>query len=274
MHRLVTLLALLCALTLTAPAAAQDATPTAAGPALPPDAEVAGTSLPEWSARFYQWLLSFPNATSPLFAETGDRCAVGQHGPVFFLSPLGSPAAIENPDFVLPCLVPAGVTLFVPHAAVSCSTVEAPPFFGRDEVELRACAAGLLDPTTILTLTVDGIDVPMEEYRSQTPTFPVALPPDNLLGAPPVVTTVLADGYHVLLAPLSPGRHTVRWTQAAADGSMLGATTYDLTVAEPTVIPPSDPGPAATPAVADLGIATMLSGEPAFGRSQGELGAA
>ena len=255
MRRLAALLVLSCSLVLVGPTAtrAQDATPVAspaaAGAALPPDATVAGAGLEEWSARFYQWLLSFPNPTSPLFAETGERCAVGQHGPVFFLAPLASPAAVEDPGFALPCTVPAGAAIFVPHVAVSCSTVEAPPFFGRDEAELRACAEGLLDPALRLTLEVDGAAVPVEAYRSRTPFFTVALPPDNLLGAPPVVAGVVADGYHVLLAPLPPGRHTVRWTQAAADGSEFGATAYDLTVAEPEVIaPPTDAGPAATPA--------------------------
>ena len=253
MRRLLALLALLvlCCLlpAATVPGLAQEATPATGAEAevvLSPDTEVAGAGLAEWSARFYQWLLSFPEATSPLFDETGGRCAVGQHGPVFFLAPH---LAAPHPDFALPCAVPAGVAVFVPHVAVSCSTVEGAPFFGRDEQELVACAAGqaegLVEPGLAPVVEVDGVAVRLDGHRVQTPPFAVALPADNLLGAPRVVTAVVAEGYHALLAPLPPGRYMVRWGLAGEDGVIVNPTAYELTVAEPVV---AEPGIGATPA--------------------------
>ena len=72
------------------PSRAQTATPAAASLALPPDATVGGLGLADWVVRSQQWLLSFPSAINPAFDLTGERCAYGQSGPVFFL--LQSPA--------------------------------------------------------------------------------------------------------------------------------------------------------------------------------------
>jgi hypothetical protein len=252
MRRLLPLAVLLVAAPLAAlpPAAAQEATPAAgAAPAalLAPGAEVAGAGLPEWSGRFYQWLLSFPEAASPLFDETGERCAVGQHGPVFFLAPLPTQA----PGTELACTVPAGAALFVPHVATNCSTAEAPPFFGRDEAELRACAAaavgGLLPPGGVPVLVVDGVEASLAPYRVQTPVVRVALPAGNILGGPAGAADVVAEGYHALLAPLPPGEHELRWGYRDEDGRVGGETAYALTVAEPVAAEPGG-GAGATPA--------------------------
>lgn len=63
---------------------AQNATPVAASPVLAPDALVAGLTLAEWQGRYFQWVVSLFSADmDPYLDETGERCANGQHGPVF-----------------------------------------------------------------------------------------------------------------------------------------------------------------------------------------------
>src|SRR5215210_5787367 len=111
-------------------AAGQDATPALTAVVLPPDAEVEGLSLAAWKARWWQWFFSLPEESNPLFDETGERCGYGQSGPVFFLA--GAPTSVERA-----CTVPLGLTILVPVTGAECSTVEPPPFFGRDEAELR-----------------------------------------------------------------------------------------------------------------------------------------
>src|SRR5215216_5137022 len=80
--------------TMIAPLAAQEATPAAAMTIVPPDEEVGDLSLGEWSARWWQWLMSFPTDVNPGFDETGARCGYGQSGPVFFL--VGSNTSVER----------------------------------------------------------------------------------------------------------------------------------------------------------------------------------
>src|SRR5262245_29993403 len=53
---------------------------------LPPHATVAGRTLEEWSAAWWQWAYSFPVSNNPLFDETGALAALGDQGPVFFLA--------------------------------------------------------------------------------------------------------------------------------------------------------------------------------------------
>ena len=122
----------------TLPGFAQEATPAAAGVVLPPDAEVDGLDLGVWSARSWQWFFSLPEEVNPFFDATGELCGYGQSGPVFFLA--GSFVSVERS-----CVIPEGVHIFVPLIGSECSTVESPPFFGRDEDELRRCANEAVD---------------------------------------------------------------------------------------------------------------------------------
>lgn len=263
MRHLVALLALSCSLALVGPAAvlAQGATPQAspaAGPTvLPPDAPAYGATYAEWAGRYFQWHLSFPPAVSPSTDPTGERCGYGQAGPVFFLAggepaffePGGTPPA-EDPAPARECIVPAGVPLLLHLFGANCSTVEPPPFFGRDEAELRACATALLDPPTVLTASVDGVAIPdLERYRVQTPLFRVALPADNWLGVEPATVEAVGEGYFLLLAPLPPGEHEVRFGGVLPDVGVSIEAAFDLTVAEPTVVAPPEGTPeAGTPA--------------------------
>ncbi|MDP9365274.1 MAG: hypothetical protein M3Q10_13795 [Chloroflexota bacterium] len=197
---------------------------------LPPDAPAYGGTYGEWSARQWQWLLSFPNEVSPYTDATGERCGLGQSGPVFFLT-----GTTDDPGIPRDCTVPAGVALFVPVVAAECSTVQAPPLFGRDEAELAACAGSIVggaSPT--LGAVLDGESIPnLERYRVRSPRFSVALPPDNRLGVEPGVAALVSDGYWLLLAPLPPGRHVLRLGVSLREPEGEGGVTYRLTVAEP-----------------------------------------
>jgi hypothetical protein len=129
------------------------------------------------------------------------------------------------------------VAILVPILAGECSTVEPPPAFGRDEAELVACAAALLDRPLRLGATLDGAAIPdLERYRVRSPRFTVALPPGNRLGVEPGVAAMVSDGYWLLLAPLPPGEHLLRVGVTLPESDQQGGATYRLTVAEPTTV--------------------------------------
>lgn len=229
--------------------AAQEATPTAASVVLAPDAEVAGFGLGEWSARYWQWILSLPPAINPSLDQTGERCGYGQSGPVFFLT--DAPADVERT-----CSVPEGVHLFVPLLGSECSTVEPPPFYGADEADLLRCATGNVDRAitqidmSALKLTVDGQDAgDLTVYRAVTPLFPLWLASDNPLGTPGGIADATASGYQVIIGPLSPGDHVVT---SVLPGERRGQTvtiTYHLTVVSGVTAPSSSaPTQEASPA--------------------------
>jgi hypothetical protein len=225
------------------PGFAQAATPGASSTVLPPDAEVGGVDLAEWSARSWQWSFSLPPASNPFVDETGDWCGYGQSGPVFFLA--GAQGSVERT-----CVIPEGVHVFVPLLGSECSTVEPPPFFGRDEAELRRCAIEAVDTAEgafdmgTMRLSVDGQDfTDLSAYRVTTPRFSLWLPDDNFLGATSRVADSVADGYQVMLSPLSEGEHEVVFS---VPGPQITTVTYQLMVVSGGYVDAQD-SPAVTP---------------------------
>lgn len=235
--RLATIVALFAVLAVPVVGLAQGATPVATdadGRVLPLDEPVFGASYGEWAARNLQWQLSFPDAIAPTYDETGARCGFGQAGPVWFLVG-GDPAS----NTTRRCTVPAGVALYLPLLGVSCSTIEPPPFFGRDEAELRACAEGWVDRApTVLAAALDGQPIAgLEGYRVPTPYFSVTFPGENGYGVPAGTTGgFVGDGFSIILAPLPPGRHSLTFGSEVPDYGVAFRVTYELTVEQPETI--------------------------------------
>jgi len=186
----------------------QVATATTPG-AVPPQAYPHGLSYGQWQARWNQWAYSLPIPDNPGFDETGAKCANGQTGHVWFTSFVSHDGTTTRA-----CSIPSGTALFVLVAALECSNVEPPPFFGNNAAELRECATNGYDDfwgDAVLSMTVDGIAVSnLLSYRSVTPLFSFALPGDNLLGLPAgTVGSGVSDGVYVFLSPMNVGSHTV-----------------------------------------------------------------
>src|SRR5262245_38975267 len=53
---------------------------------LPNSAEVAGRTIPEWSAEWWKWVFSVPAGRNPLTDEDGRWATNNNAGPVFFLA--------------------------------------------------------------------------------------------------------------------------------------------------------------------------------------------
>ena len=217
--------------------AAQEATPASGGlTILSPDEEYGGASLGEWQARNWQWAVSLPQEINPNFDPTGATCGYGQSGPVFFL-----PASYtEEPPSDLTCVVPAGTALLVPVGGSECSTVEPPPFFGRDEAELAACAEAFTDTIIAMEASIDSEPVTdLERYRAQSPLSTFWFPEDNFFGVPGGVAHFVADGYSFIIAPPPPGEYAITVsTQFEGDEGPL-AVTMTVVVQEPQVIEPT-----------------------------------
>ena len=70
-----------------------------------------GKPLPQWTAEWWQFMLSIPTAVNPLADETGDRCMLGQRGEVWFLA--GNFGGTAAPT-TRACSIPEGKALFFP----------------------------------------------------------------------------------------------------------------------------------------------------------------
>ena len=201
----------------------------------PVNSSAYGHSYGGWSAEWWKWFLSIPTPDHP---GIGGDCGEGQSGQVFFL-------AADFTGGGLSCTIPAGKAILLAMVNVECSTVEAPPFFGADEEELRACAKCFADQIVVSSLeaSLDGEALgDLGSYRAASPLFSFDYPADNIFGIPggPATGDSVSDGYWLLLNPLPAGNHTLTFGGAfdfpegecgLDAGTAFGfALVYELTV--------------------------------------------
>jgi hypothetical protein len=208
---------------------------------LPPHAKAFGKTYGEWSAAWWQWALGTPANQHPL-TESAD-CSAGQSGKVFFLGGTFTAVPGSGPNEVIgsavrDCTIPTGKAIFFPILNGECSTLEGN---GTTEAELATCAEFLADHVTDMIVTIDGRPLQnLDRYRAQSPLFEFGpLPNPNIFGLTPGATSpAVADGFYILLAPLSAGNHTIHFSgkavfTAAEDGfdlTFILDITYNLKV--------------------------------------------
>jgi hypothetical protein len=168
---------------------------------IPPDSHAHGLTYGEWSARWWEWALEQPAALSPLADTTGANCAVGQSGSVWFLAgTFGLTVPVTRM-----CTIPPGKTLFFPIANA---------FYSAEGTfaEMQARAIADVNTATNLSVTVDGKPLNgVKLPRALSPDFTLDLPPGNIFDAPPdAYKPSAADGYYIMLTPLTPGTHTIQ----------------------------------------------------------------
>jgi hypothetical protein len=117
-----------------------------------------GNTYGEWSAEWWQWVLSVPAADSPIADTTGTNCTQQQSGPVFYLAGTAGTGPVTRN-----CTVPAGKALFFPilnallGAAVGdCSPTN--PGVVCNIATLRTSTAKSMDSVT-LQAAIDGKSV-------------------------------------------------------------------------------------------------------------------
>ena len=176
-----------------------------------------------------KWALGAPASGNPLLDEDGVLAQVGNNGPVFFVagSILGAPT-------VRTFTVPAGRPIFFP--VINNLFIETPPTECAGSV---ACALArvspFIDDATALKATLDGLNLlatGVSAFRqTSSALFSIALPDDNLFGAPKGSYDAVSDGYWVAVEGLSAGPHTLIF--GATSEGLLVDVTANLRVPEP-----------------------------------------
>ena len=181
-----------------------------------------GATYPEWSQSWWLW---FFHQTAWPDGVNAD-CSSHQLGPVWFLVG-GAPT---NP---INCTVPAGKALFFPIINVECSNLEAAPFYGATAADRRTCAKRIINTATDLEARIDGVELQnLVSFRVATPDYDFTVPDGNIGGIPTDVShsgKSSADGFYLMLTPLTPGTHTIHFT-GTIPGLGTITTDYTLTV--------------------------------------------
>ncbi|MDJ0806849.1 MAG: hypothetical protein QNJ78_08445 [Gammaproteobacteria bacterium] len=213
--------------------------------AVSPDEVVAGMNYGGWGAAWWQWAVSIPIEDNPLTASKDTNCSEGQgSSPVFFIGGAfgAEDEVIETPaifEITRECVVPVGSHIFFPiinaitHNANEDDLIEVE---AAQREDVASSISNLVDVDS-LEVTVDGKKVEdaenLSDFRAQSPNLPFTLPEGNVFEDPPGRYHGTADGYWMMLEPLSPGEHVVRFLgNAVYEGEVVFGLdiTYYLTV--------------------------------------------
>jgi hypothetical protein len=174
-------------------------------PFFPPGSRPFDRSFPEWSAEWWQYVFSIPMPDNPILDNKGTNCAIGQHGPVWFLV-----GAFGSTPVRRTCSIPEDRALLFP--IINIADVGT----GETADELRAVIAPFIDAVDELSVEVDGEAIEgLRDFRIKSVPFSVALPPNNLFdinikeSPHGIYSPAVSDGFWVMLKPLSAGEHTI-----------------------------------------------------------------
>jgi hypothetical protein len=190
----------------------------------PPYSRPFDKSFAEWSAEWWQFVFSLPTSENPILDTVGTACAVGQHGPVWFL--LGSFGSVP---VLRTCSIPEGKALFLP--VVNQADINATTQTVR---ELRAEIAPCGDAATALVAEVDGEPIEnLRRSRVKSVPFEITVPQGGLID-PGTYSPGVSDGFYLMLKPLSVGQHTIHFSGREPARAKCTAvdvdTTYMLTI--------------------------------------------
>lgn len=205
--------------------------PAGAAPmVVPVGTPIGGKSQAEWSAMWWQWVLSFPVDQNPVFDPTGAQAFRGDFGSVFLLAGTFGDKATRTVS------VRPDQTLFFP--LVNAVTTEFDSSYGTEEAGLRRDVAEFLGKGQEMFLTWNGVSLLTSEQilanqRFQSPLFTIK----TLYGDDFGPTQAVSDGYWVALTGLPPGTHTLRFGGTAQptgtyeeDKPFSQEVTYTITV--------------------------------------------
>ncbi len=196
----------------------------------PADAEAqTGKTYGELSAVWWQYVFEIPLDNNPIFDATGANCNFGQSGGVFFLVSTSGGSATRKE-----CRVPAGKILFFPLLGFARFKEVTDP---QPEVSLRAVIKGFSKSTRELQANIDGEDISISMDPDATPLltlspagfFTVTAPVNNVFGGIPGQSyDIVSDGFYLMVAPLSPGAHTIKF--GGVSRNFAANVTYNLFV--------------------------------------------
>jgi hypothetical protein len=162
-----------------------------------------GIPYQHWIERWWQWSFSVPTAEHPRQNYTPEKCASGQHGPVWFLADLLSGTEQRT------CTLQAAKSILVSILSGDCDRSD--PTLHNDQ-DVRQCATEGND-YGVISASLDGVRIQnLDQYKTDSGFYNLTIPADNIYKAPAGTHRAFANGFFLFLEPLRPGTHDLHLT--------------------------------------------------------------
>ena len=182
-----------------------------------------GIPFPEWTARWWRWLLRIPKDVCPAIDKTGQYCGQCQDDRnVWFLAGTFGGFATRM------CDIPSRKGILFPVINYEACFADEPLLLTKFDLE-RKCKEEM-DKIADLSLSVDGSPTEIEKYRVPSPAFEIEIKEHNCLSVRPGMTSLASDGFWLFLQPLERGEHTIQSFSTCLAGKIKIGCTYELTV--------------------------------------------
>lgn len=194
-----------------------------------PGFKLGGRSAVELSADWWKWAMSSPAEINPVRDMSGAQCGTGQKGAVWFLAGGFGSSKIKRS-----CTIPAGKHIFFPVINMAYWPREENNGFTCDQAMKNAAMNN--DTALDLFVELDGAAVTEpKKYRARTrkcfdifERVPKSQMPFNAYPS-------ASDGYWILLKPLKPGKHLLKFggrynTTSTDYGRMVQDIEYEISV--------------------------------------------
>lgn len=188
-----------------------------------PDQAVAEHSQAEWGDIWWQWAFQFGHGPGPITDATGAWCGMKQSGPVWFLA-----GTYESTPVRRSCSVPQGRYIFFPVVNYMAAAPRRADLDASARcAEARQRVAQQTDPALRLVVEIDGAELEQVQRFRQLSSGCF-----DLTAQIPDVPAVsaAANGYWVMLRPLPPGHHTIRF--GAVLPELQQGVIYELNVGD------------------------------------------
>lgn len=172
-----------------------------------------GKTWEEWTAKWWQWLLSIPRNHNPGLDQTGENFDLNQLDPnvLFLAGALAGFAPVERT-----ITINTGKAVLFPVINFITSYAEEPSL--KSEEALLSHAKSNIDDISKKEANINGVNfTDLEKYRVQSKVFDVTFPEDNVYGLRPGPTMGASDGYWIFLKPL-PGTYDIRIAGSCLSG--------------------------------------------------------
>ena len=182
-----------------------------------------GRNQHEWARGYWEWLRQYSRTNYPAADITGERCAQGQSGNVWFLS--GSVGQFKTERS---CTIPVGTALLIPALNV---LMQASKGKSVNCSSLTNQAHAYNDSDNTVYLKIDGVDYTELALHNVTSNcFYLEDKRHDVSG------NAVGAGYWAFLEPLPPGEHKVEFGGVYSDG-FRQEIVYNLKVPQECTIP-------------------------------------